>query len=212
MGFSAGWTVAYRRGVTSDGKNTRESTSDPFAVLGVARQFNLADAEIEAAFLARLGGIHPDLAGEDASLDAAVLTEARGVLMDPERRAGALLALLGGPSASQDRSLPDGFLIEMMELRQEIESELEGAGDEAEGDRGARSRWASFAEERRRGHIERVAALFAGVGGSGGAGGTEGLPDALTRVREELNAWRYTERLIEQLDPGYDPARADFPG
>ena len=37
-------------------------------------------------------------------------------------------------------------------------------------------------------------------------------PDApaLAAIRRELNAWRYIERLIEQLDPDYDPARADF--
>jgi hypothetical protein len=29
-------------------------------------------------------------------------------------------------------------------------------------------------------------------------------------IRRELNAWRYIERLIEQLDPNYDPGRADF--
>ena len=35
-------------------------------------------------------------------------------------------------------------------------------------------------------------------------------PEALREVRTRLNAWRYIERLIEQLDPDYDPARADF--
>ena len=29
-------------------------------------------------------------------------------------------------------------------------------------------------------------------------------------IRESLNAWRYIERLIEQLDPDYSPAEADF--
>ncbi len=184
--------------MTEGRENTGESTSGAFALLGLPPRFDLSDGEIEGAFLARLGGIHPDLAGEETSLDAAALTEARGVLADPERRAGALLALLGGPSASQDRSLPEGFLMEMMELRQEMEAELEGGGE------AARSRWVFFGEERRRGHIGRVAALFAGAG--------SGSPGALARVREELNAWRYTERLIEQLDPAYDPARADFQG
>jgi DnaJ-domain-containing protein 1 len=183
----------------------RESTSDPFAVLGLARRFGLADSEIERAFLTRLGGVHPDLAGEEASLDAAALTEARATLADPERRGVALLALLGGPSASEDRSLPAGFLMEMMELRERIESELADAsagGGGAGGEEAARARWASFGEERRRGHMERVAALFEGMGADPAG--------VLARVREELNAWRYTERLIEQLDPAYDPARADF--
>lgn len=194
---SATWRGAYRSGVNADAEPGRESTSDPFAVLGQARRFDLTDLQIEGAFLARLGGVHPDVAGEGASMDAALLMEARATLADPERRAVALLALLGGPSASEDTSLPDGFLMEMLELREQIEAELDGTDTGA-----ARSRWASFGDERRRGHIARVAALFAGLGPS--------RAGALASVREELNAWRYTERLIEQLDPAYDPARADF--
>lgn len=176
------------------------SVPDPFAALGLARRFDLADSEIESAFLARLAGAHPDLAGEGASMDAAALTEARATLADPERRAVALLALLGGPSASEDRSLPDGFLMEMMSLREEIEAEL------SSGDSEARRKWERFAEERRAGHERRVAEWFEAAEAS------NLRPELLAAVRLELNAWRYTERLIEQLDPDYDPARADFPG
>lgn len=202
---SATWTGAYRKGVTEDVDPSRESTSDPFAVLGLARRFDLDESEIERAFLARLGGVHPDLAGEDASLDAAVLTEARATLADPERRAVALLAVLGGPSASQDRSLPDGFLMEMMELRETVEAELGETADAEPGAGGdARARWGAFAEARRSEHQRRVASLFEATAAS------NNRPELLSRVRLELNAWRYTERLIEQLDPAYDPARADF--
>lgn len=156
-------------------------------------------AEIESAFLARLSGVHPDLAGEEASMDAAALTAARSTLADPEQRAVALLAALGGPSASADRSLPDGFLMEMMELREQVESELEAGGS------GARDRWAGFAEARRRAHIGRVGAMFDALG-------DPASPNELGAIRRELNAWRYTERLIEQLDPAYDPAHADWRG
>ncbi|MCC5823093.1 MAG: hypothetical protein LAT64_07700 [Phycisphaerales bacterium] len=173
---------------------------DPFGVLGLPRRFGLSDSEIESAFLARLAGAHPDLAGESSSMDAAALTEARATLADPERRAGALLALLGGASASEDRSLPDGFLMEMMELREAVEEEIGSGGP------GARARWEAFAEARRAGHIGRVAELFEAAEAS------NLRPELLAAVRLELNAWRYTERLIEQLDPEYDPARADFAG
>lgn len=179
--------------------DSRSQHPDPFAALGLPRRFDLADDRIEAAFLARLAGVHPDLAGENAALDAAALTGARATLADPERRATALLALLGGPAAGDDRSLPDAFLMEIMELREQIESEL------ASGGAAARERWTAFAEGRRREHTERVAALFAAL--------TDPPADTdLRAIRLELNAWRYTERLIEQLDPAYDPADADLPG
>ena len=35
-------------------------------------------------------------------------------------------------------------------------------------------------------------------------------PEVRLTIRRELNVWRYTERMIEQLDPGYDPNTADF--
>lgn len=178
-----------------------ESTSDAFAALGLPRRFDLQPHAIESAFLARLTGVHPDLVGEDASLDAASLTQAAAVLRDPERRAVHLLNLVGGAPAAQDRSLPDGFLMEMMELREAVEAELE-QGEQA------RERWTAFANERRQEHTARVADLFARL--EGAAGSERG--ELLRAVRLELNAWRYTERLIEQLDPGYDPARSDLAG
>jgi DnaJ-domain-containing protein 1 len=173
-------------------------STGPFGLLGLPARFDLPDQAVESAFLARLGAVHPDLAGEDAAHDAAALTEARATLADPEKRASALLACLGGPGASDDRSLPDGFLMDIMKLRETAEADLAEDGD-------ARARWGDLAAQRRAAHIERVAALFAE------------LPDPpplerLAEIRLELNAWRYTERLIEQLDPGYDPADADFAG
>lgn len=185
--------------MTGDGEILTNDAADPFALLGLPRRFDLSDAEIEAAFLARLANVHPDLAGEEASVDAAALTAARGTLADPERRAGALLRLLGGPSASDDPALPEGFLMEIMELREEVEADLASQGAEA------RRRWSAFAEERRRSHLARVAELFEAAMATPG-------PETLRGVRQELNAWRYTERLIEQLDPGYNPAWADFAG
>ncbi len=176
----------------------QKARSDPFKVLGLPWRFDLQESEIEAAFLARLGGVHPDLVGEEGSMDAATLTEARSLLADPEARANALLSLLGGPDASEDKGLPDEFLMEIMELRGAIEEEL------AEGER-AREKWESFSEERRAEHIARVSDLFRSAGSDPGSA-------ELHEIRVELNAWRYTERLIEQLDPGYDPRHSDFSG
>lgn len=172
------------------------SQPDPFAVLGLPRRFDLDIGAIESAFLSRLSGVHPDLAGEGASFEAADLMDAKATIENPERRATMLLELLGGPSASDDKSLPDGYLMEMMELRGEIEEQLGSDSD-------ARTRWQSFADERRAEHIKRVSELFSPSSVD---------DDGLRLIRTELNAWRYTERLIEQLDPGYDPAQADGMG
>ena len=36
--------------------------------------------------------------------------------------------MLGGPNADQDQRLPDGFLMEMLELRERIDAEIEAEG------------------------------------------------------------------------------------
>ncbi len=176
---------------------------DPFGVLGLAPRFDLDPDEIERAYLARAGALHPDLASGDvdavdrAARASAALNEARRVMRDAERRAGALLKVLGGPGKGEDKSLPVGFLVEMLETREQIESALD-SGDPAQ-----IARWESWAERERERSIELVSGLFKALDESPG-------PDSLREIRTRLNAWRYIERLIEQLDPAYDPARADF--
>jgi len=176
--------------------HTHPST-DPFAALGLEPRFDLTDAEIEAAYLARVATVHPDAAPAGiAPADPAALNDARAALLDAERRANAMLAHLGGPGPSDDKSLPDGFLMEMMETRGEIEDAIASGGD------AERTKWEAWADEQRAGFVQDVTARFASADGS--------QPQTLADIRTRLNAWRYIERLIEQLDPDYDPAHADF--
>lgn len=175
---------------------------DPFDVLGLPATFDLARDAVERSYLARAGRLHPDLAGGGAEGEAdsqaatAELNRAARVLRDPESRANALLARLGGPAKEADKSLPEGFLASMLETRMEIEAD---AGDPA-----ARARWEAWAVARRAEYAAACREAFGGLGATP-------APGALAGIRRTLNAWRYIERLIEQLDPDYDPARADFP-
>ena len=140
---------------------------------------------------------HPDVSGLDADEAARVqseLNEARAILLHAERRANALLSLLNRPSKEQDKSLPAGFLAQMMETREEIEAAMADAA--------ARSQWVNWAEQQREHYRSLVSPLFArAIGGD---------TSVLAGIRRELNAWRYIERLVEQLEPGYDPSKADF--
>ncbi|MFT5422668.1 MAG: DnaJ-domain-containing protein 1 [Phycisphaerales bacterium] len=182
---------------------------DPFALLGLPRSFRLTRADIESAYLQRAASLHPDLSGEkadEAARASSDLNHAKQALLDPETRANALLALIGGAGKSEDKSLPDGFLMEIMEIRQQIEADLAVGGEGGKGgvggvDESKRAQWEAWAESRRADLIERVGELF-----DAASQGRQALP----RIRTQLNAWRYTERLIEQLDPDYDPAQADF--
>lgn len=173
------------------------SVHNPFAILGLPQRYELNRDTIERAYRQRLALAHPDAGGAPQhNLDPAGLNRARSVLLSDELRANALLDLLGGPGAGDCKDLPDGFLMDMMMQRQEIEEAIEsgGAAD--------REHWEQWSLNERRSYRERVSALF------------ESLPDqpdrpALVEIRIQLNAWRYIERLIEQLDPEYDASEAD---
>lgn len=178
--------------------------ADPFDTLGLEPKFDLDAQAIRRAYLARSASLHPDTATDAARPSAnadgrasALLNAAKRIVEDPERRANALLARLGGPATDQDKSLPPGFLMQTMEMRERIEEAL------ASGGAASRTEIERDATARRAAHIDRVRELFL-------AAGSAPSPDALRAIRIELNAWRYIERLIEQLDPAYDPDIADF--
>jgi curved DNA-binding protein CbpA len=149
---------------------------------------DLVDGEIEQAALMMSAELHPLVASGDPDAEGrlAAVNDARRVLSNPESRASTLLVLRGGPPASADKSLPPGFLMEMMEIREGIEMVAESRDVE-----GLRT-WRKWASGQRRDYAQKVTALFEKSGDAG----------ALVAIRRELNAWRYIERLIEQLDGG----------
>lgn len=167
------------------------SQQNPFATLGLTVSFAIDANAIERAYLKRIAAAHPDRVGDSGAVDAATLNDARKCLLDDESRANAVLRLLGGPSPSEDRSLPDGFLMEMMSTRTSIEEDLENDPETA------RAEWSEWGNAQRAKLIAEFGRLIED-------------PASLGACRTQLNALRYIERLIEQLDPEYDPARADF--
>lgn len=170
---------------------TSPETFDPFAHLGLERRYSLDPALVRRAYLERSAKLHPDVAGDDPEVEdrAAKLNLARQTLEDPEQRAIALWKLLGGgnggAAGADDRALPPGFLMEMMEIRERIESELAGGGP------GARETWEEWGRQRRAAHETEVARLFDRA--------SPGDAATLKQIKLELNAWRYIERMMQQL-------------
>ncbi|MCC6426884.1 MAG: DnaJ domain-containing protein [Phycisphaerales bacterium] len=159
--------------------------ADPFRALGLPATMKLSDDQIEGAALLLSARLHPDAGADDVQAQGrlAEINDARATLSNPETRASALLALLGGPAASADRTLPAGFLPEMMEIREKIEEAQQSK------DQSVLAGWVDWAMQRRARHAEEVTRLL-----------DDGHdPQRLRQVRHELNAWRYIERLIEQI-------------
>ncbi|MGJ8636284.1 MAG: hypothetical protein ACSHX5_05530 [Phycisphaerales bacterium] len=176
--------------------NPQKSTN-PFEILGLLPSFSVTPNDIQRAYLARLSSAHPDISAAPTaeSIDPATLNTARDTLLDDEARANLMLDLMDGPPPS-NHSLPDGYLMEMMELRTQIEEELEENPDEA------RPRWQQWADDRAKETVAEITGLFEAVQ----AVDPDEANALKLQIRIQLNAWRYTSRLIEQLDPTYDPA------
>ena len=115
---------------------------DPFLILGLDPEFEIESGDLNRAYLTRVATLHPDAAGTDA--DAARINDARRILEDLESRANALLRHLGGLSKEDHRELPPGFLMEILEAREHMESIINS--DDAE----ALTAFAALAEDRRK--------------------------------------------------------------
>ncbi len=142
---------------------------------------------MQRAWLTRSARWHPDRSPDDpeAAQRLARINKAMSVLEHPEKRANAFLEHLGGPAKDQEKTLPEGFLMEMFELREEHE-----LGDEA-----TRTRLEQWGMQRQREHIDAVARMFEALSEPPSS-------EALTAIRVELNAWRYIERFL--TEPGLD--------
>jgi molecular chaperone HscB len=171
--------------------------TDHFHRLGLPRRFALDAGELERAYLAHSRAIHPDyhVAGSSADLEAslelsAAVNEAYNTLRDPFARAEHLLALEGGPTAAEHRSMPAAFLGEMLELREELES--------ARGNPAATERLASDFAARYNALLTTVGGLFQRLEATApGAGERAGV---LQQIRASLNAVKYVRGLIRDLN------------
>jgi molecular chaperone HscB len=168
--------------------------ADHFERLGLPRRFSIDRAELERAYLARSREVHPDYhrlgasAEQAASLElTAALNEAYATLRDPFRRAEYLLALLGGPSASEARDMDPAFLMETLELRERIEEVRAAAGPDSP----ERTGLETELQDRYDGLLQEVAARFQAAEAGDGS--------ALAGARKGLNAAKYVQGLLRDL-------------
>ena len=176
-----------------------ESGIDRFAVLGLPRKFEVDLGAAEAAYKDLSRQLHPDrFAKADPRARKAALArtveinDAWRTVKDPLRRAEYLLELagyaLGGGekssrmSKTREVSAPPTFLIEILELRDEL-AEAQRAGDAVK---------VAFMSEEMRG---RAAAAMKTIGTSIDRGTPEGFDEAA----RALMSLRYYQRFLEEV-------------
>ncbi|MEE9403544.1 MAG: Fe-S protein assembly co-chaperone HscB [Algisphaera sp.] len=159
---------------------------DAFDQLNLPAQFDLDPGTLEAAYLQAAAAHHPDrftdpLDQADAADRTAAITGAHRALSDPGKRARVLLAR-HGVSVADGGSPPPALLMEVMEVREALETAMHQQ-DSAEVERLRQQ-----AQERRDDHLQQLSKHFASD------------PIDTDTVIGELNALRYMQRMLDQMD------------
>lgn len=168
---------------------------DAFDQLRLPPTFDLPRDRVERAYLAQAAALHPDLSGldeETALLRSAELNKARESLNAVPSRARLLLNRFA-PNALIDKSLPPGFLMQVMEQREEIDT-VTGAHTDTAGLAEERARLSRGVADQITAIDQRLADLFRQFQSQ-----TMASADLASAVHRELNARRYFERMEEQL-------------
>jgi molecular chaperone HscB len=169
----------------------------PFALLGLPASYEVDAAELRRRLLRLSRQLHPDFfaarggeARARAEESTAALNWAHEILSSDLRRADRLIGELGGPSESDEREMPQAFLMEVLEWNEALEEARESApGSDARAGLGdladslAEQRAAAFAE------VARLLATAPEVSG-----------DDLRAARQQLNAVRYIDRALREIE------------
>ncbi|MFO0847737.1 MAG: Fe-S protein assembly co-chaperone HscB [Gemmataceae bacterium] len=164
-----------------------------FERLGLPGRFSVDPEAVERAYLTRSREVHPDYHGladpdrQRESVEAtAALNEAYLTLRDPFRRAEYLLTLLGGPSAQAEKNLDQSFLMEMMDLREQIEEAKAGH---------------TGLDDLRSRVSDRLDQIVSEIDRRFEQAGPGDVPsDARVRIRRSLNAAKTVRSLLRELD------------
>jgi DnaJ-domain-containing protein 1 len=167
----------------------------PFELFGLAPGFALDERALEKRLRATMRLVHPDVHGaapaeqrERAERASARLNGAYATLADPLARADWLVGWLGGPSESQQRSLPQQFLHEVLEWNELLEEARAGARPALDGLPALQAMLLS----RRSEALQTAERLLSPLP-------ARGAP-RLAEVRAQLNAMRYFERTLSEIE------------
>jgi len=159
-----------------------------FELLGLEPSFEIDPVLLRQRYLRISRGVHPDHhGGDDSSASqrlSAQLNEAHRVLTDPVLRAGYLLEMAGGKSATDDKSVSQDVLTATLMLREEIAEAKESD------DASALEACAAQVRVRHEAALREITEL------AGELPGDEALRH---RLRSALNAMKYYQKLQTEL-------------
>lgn len=160
--------------------------ADDFTLLGLNRAFNLDRADLDAAWKALQGQVHPDRfaaeggAAQRIAMQWAVrVNEAHQRLKDPLKRAAYLCELAGVPVQSESNTaMPGDFLMQQMQWREALEDARDAAAVELLSDE---------VQAQRKARLGRVTHLL----------DVDANP---LQAAQEVRALMFIDRLLQEID------------
>jgi molecular chaperone HscB len=166
-----------------------------FELFGVPAGYDVDERALHRKYLSLTRTVHPDMVGQaspeqrqQALAISSEMNRAYETLRNPVARAEYLLSLSGDAAAAEGRLVSPELLGEVMTLREEIE---QAQADEASI---ALERLREQVGGRQRDCMEQIATL--------GRTLKEGKPETRVNLREQINAVKYWNNLMERLLPG----------
>ena len=169
---------------------------DPFSLFGLGPSFDLDVEDLRGRHLRLSRWIHPVYFAASTELQAIAevntssLNGALEALEEPLRRADHIVESLGGPSGAEVKDMPQAFLMEVLEWNEALQ-EARAA------EPGSQKRESAFGlkpelDAQRAKRIEAITELLTPLPETGS--------DALPNARRELNAVRYLDRALRELE------------
>lgn len=173
-----------------------EEHPDPYELFGIERDVQVDQKALRKKLMRFSRLVHPDFFGdaepevrELAERNSSQLNAAFGLLSDDYRRAEYLVESLGGPTTKDVRDMPQAFLMEVMEWNETLEEARGESSHEALEDLTK----LHFSLQSERSHLIKAI-----------EGQLTPLPehsaDVLGNVRRQLNAIRYIDRALHEIE------------
>jgi molecular chaperone HscB len=171
------------------------SAATPFEMLGLPVDFAVDPEDVRRRLLKITRAIHPDFFGTEsarvralAESNSARLNEAWSIVSDDVARADWLVRHLGGPDEQTERAMPQAFLAEVLEWNETLEDARANPAASAP----ALEALARDLTSRRAESLRALAQILTPLPAPGSP--------QLKRARTELNAVRYVDRALSEIE------------
>ncbi len=170
-------------------------TATPFELLGLPVAFAVDRDDARRRLLKITRAIHPDFFGTEsaevralAESNSARLNEAWSIVSDDIERADWLVRHLGGPDEQTERAMPQAFLVEVLEWNEALEEARANPAASAP----TLVTLATDLNSRRTDSLSALAQILTPL--------PSPSSPQLKRARTELNAVRYVDRALSEIE------------